>query len=74
MQGSKERDHRLDEYLSDTRFCGDCNRQRAFVDGQCVACRARGHAIANGIIAHTIRGYDRMKSAAFREFCRVVED
>lgn len=36
-----KRDPRLDGVQSDNRYCEDCNRQRAFVDGECVVCVAR---------------------------------
>jgi hypothetical protein len=75
MHGSDKpnRDPRLDDYQSDTRYCQDCCRQRAFVNGQCVACVARGHALASGLIAHAVRNDERMKTEAFHDFCRLVE-
>lgn len=69
----RDQRHRLDEYQNDTRYCEECCRQRAFAGGQCVACVARRHATPATLIAQAIRTAERMKSAAFHEFCQMVE-
>jgi hypothetical protein len=58
------------------RWCDRCRRNGAFLDGECVACRARGFARAAGIQPiekHQASEAEHDASAAFHEFCRIVE-
>lgn len=68
-----KRDPRLDQYQSDSRYCEECCRQRAFVNGECVACTARQQATPEQLVNAAVHRSQRMRSAAFHDFCRMVE-
>lgn len=70
---TNKRDRRLDDYQSDHRFCGDCGRQRAFNNGQCVVCVARRNITPTALMAQALRRFDRDTSAASHRFCQMIE-